>query len=36
MKYAVVSYWTREEESTALQLYDTYDNAKEALIRLWK
>ena len=36
MKYAVVSYWVGEAGDTELWLYDTYEDAKEALNRLWE
>ena len=36
MKYAVVSYWVGEAGDTELWLYDTEEEAKEALNRLWK
>lgn len=36
MKYAVVSYWVGETGDTELWLYDTENEAKEALNRLWE
>ena len=36
MKYAVVSYWVGETGDTELWLYDTEDDATEALKRLWE
>ena len=36
MKYAVVSYWVGEAGDTELWLYDTENEAIEALNRLWE
>ena len=36
MKYAVVSYWVGETGDTELWLYDTENEAIEALNRLWE
>ena len=36
MKYAVVSYWIGETGDTELWLYDTENEAIEALNRLWE
>ena len=36
MKYAVISYWVGEVGNTKLWLYDTEEEAQEALVRLWE
>lgn len=36
MKYAVISYWVGEVGNTELWLYDTEEEAQEALVRLWE
>lgn len=36
MKYAVISYYVGETGDTEFWLYDTEDEAEEALNRLWK
>jgi len=36
MKYAVISYWVGETGPTQFWLYDTQEEAKEALYRLWE
>lgn len=36
MKYAVVSYWSKEADSAKMWLYNSQEEARKGLYKLWR